>query len=101
MGPSGHFVGESLTLADVAMFESLHKLSCAAPGCLAPFPSLERFVFDIATSPRVSAYLASARRMPLTPNETGKAPHAGLPGYAFSEALKPAAYASEWTPPGR
>ena len=35
------------------------------------------------TQPAVAAYLSSDARVPLTPNEIGQQPNAGLPGCAF------------------
>jgi len=92
------FVGKKLTLADVAMFEALHTMVELAPDSLDKYPSLEAFVATFAARPQVAAYLASERRLPLTPNETGKQAHSGIKGYALPD-LNPKVYAEEWTLP--
>lgn len=48
-----HFVGCSLTLADVAMFEALHLLAELNPAILQPYPKLDTFVASFAARPQV------------------------------------------------
>ena len=83
-----YFVGGKLTLADVAMFNSLQLISECAPDCLARYPKLQTFVANFSARPSVKAYLASERRVPITPNEDGRAPW-HKDGYAFKTPLNP------------
>ena len=46
----------------------------------------------------MKAYLASERRVPITPNEDGRAPW-HKDGYAFKTPLNPKAYAVEYEVP--
>lgn len=94
-----HFVGESLTLADCAMFKALHFMAEVKSGALADYPKLSAFVGHFASQPAVSAYLTSPRRMPLTPNEIGDKPHAGDKGYDFLQPMKAGSYAQLWEEP--
>ena len=93
-----YFVGGKLTLADVAMFNSLQLISECAPDCLARYPKLQTFVANFSARPSVKAYLASERRVPITPNEDGRAPW-HKDGYAFKTPLNPKAYAVEYEVP--
>ena len=95
-----YFVGASLTLADVAMFEALQAMVECNSDCLKGYPTLNTFVANFAARPQIAAYLASPRRLPLTANEDGKAPHSGMAGYTFKEPLDPRVYAVEWQVPG-
>ena len=91
-----YFVGSSTTLADVAMFKQLHFFEEVAPGSLSAYPKLKAFVDDFAQLPAVAAYLKSDKRMPLTPNEVGDKPHAGMPGYVFLSKPPAGSYAENW-----
>mmetsp|Transcript_18500 Transcript_18500/g.58548 ORF Transcript_18500/g.58548 Transcript_18500/m.58548 type:complete len:277 (-) Transcript_18500:355-1185(-) len=91
-----HFVGSSMTLADIAMFKALHFFQEVAPGSLSPYPRLSAFVHEFEQLPAVAAYLTSDKRMPLTANELGKAPHAGISGYKFLQQPPPGSYATTW-----
>ena len=93
-----YFVGGKLTLADVAMFNSLQLISACAPDCLARYPKLQTFVTNFSARPSVKAYLASERRVPITPNEDGKSPW-HKDGYTFKTPLNPKAYAVEYEVP--
>lgn len=93
-----HFVGRSLTLADVAMFEALHGCTEAKPGSLGGYPKLSAFVSYFATMPNVERYLDSARRMPLTPNEVGDKPWSPK-GYEFLTPVRRGSYATLWEGP--
>ena len=93
-----YFVGGKLTLADVAMFNSLQLISECAPDCLARYPKLQAFVTNFSARPSVKAYLASERRVPITPNEDGRAPW-HKDGYTFKTPLNPKAYAVEYEVP--
>lgn len=95
--PSGHFVGGSLTLADIAMFEVLTTLEEIAPTVLDDFPTLKAFQRSFAASPNVAAYMASPRRIPITFNESG--PNKGLPGYAFKVPVSSDVYGTLWAGP--
>jgi glutathione S-transferase len=91
-----HFVGDSMTLADIAMFKTLQFLEEVVPGSLSSHPRLSAFVHEFEQLPAVAAYLTSDKRMPLTHNELGKEPHAGLPGYKFIKKPPPGSYATTW-----
>ena len=67
------------------------------PGVLSPWPRLSAFVAAFAAQPAVAAYLASDARVPLTPNEIGLLPNAGLPGYSFVAPMRPGSFREEWT----
>jgi len=88
-----YFSGKSLGYGDVSVFHALHTLEEVKPGCLAAWPKLADFRSAVAAVPAMAAYLASARRVPITPNEKGDKPHAGMPGYTFTTPLKPESYA--------
>ena len=95
-GDGLHFVGSALTVADVAIFHSLSTMAEIQPAVLAPYPKLSAFVSAFAALPAVVAYLASDARVPITPNEIGKVPHAGLPGYNFVSPMKEGSFKEEW-----
>ena len=70
-------------------------LECApAPGA----NPAATFVTNFSARPSVKAYLASERRVPITPNEDGRAPW-HKDGYAFKTPLNPKAYAVEYEVP--
>ena len=91
-----HFVGDQLTLADVAMFEVLHQMEEIKPGCLRGFDKLSGFVRSFASRPTIAAYLASPRRVPITKNELGKGRLPGTDGYVFTQPLRSETYATPW-----
>lgn len=97
----GWFVGKSLTLADVALFQQLHFMEEVKPGALeqSGYTKLSAFVRNFAQMPNVAAYLESPRRVPLSYNELGDRPNAGLPGYAFTKPLRVATYMTPWSGP--
>jgi len=70
---SGHFVGEQLTYVDLSMFQVMVGLAYAFPRALAAFenkiPKLVKLRDQVKTRPRISAYLASERRIAF--NEQG------------------------------
>ena len=94
----GHFVGSTLTFADVAMFHALSFFAEVAPATLDPYPKLGAFVTAFGAQPTVAEYLASPRRVPLTSNELGKG-HTGLSGYQYIQPLRYATYATKWEGP--
>lgn len=71
------------------------------PGVLSPWPRLSAFVAAFAAQPAVAAYLASDARVPLTPNEIGLLPNAGLPGYSFVAPMRPGSFREEWAGLGK
>lgn len=95
------FVGRGLTLADIALFHQLHFMEEVKPGALEEhgYHKLAGFVRRFASMPNVKAYLDSPRRVPLSFNELGDRPNAGLPGYEFTKPLRVAAYATQWSGP--
>jgi glutathione S-transferase len=97
----GWFVGKSLTLADVTLFQQLHFMEEVKPGALeqSGYTKLSAFVRNFAQMPNVAAYLESPRRVPLSYNELGDRPNAGLPGYAFTKPLRVATYMTPWSGP--
>jgi len=100
-GDGTHFVSRSLTVADVLMFSTLHQAEETKPGVLGPWPRLSAFVAAFAAQPAVAAYLASDARVPLTPNEIGQQPNAGLPGYSFVAPMRPGSFREEWAGLGK
>jgi glutathione S-transferase len=94
-----HFVGEDLTLADVAMFKALYHIEEVQPGGLSDYPKLLGFVKFFAGQPNIANYLASERRVPLTPNEVGDRPWKES-GYDFLKPMHKASYATTWMPKG-
>jgi glutathione S-transferase len=76
-GPSGnhgpHLVGDSLTYAELSLFQLVEGLRYAFPrataAALAQAPLVEDLARRIAARPRISAYCASPRRIPF--NEDG------------------------------
>ena len=94
------FVSESLTLADIALFQQLHFFEEVQPGVLAGsgYSKLSSFVRRFAAIPNVRAYLDSPRRVPLTRNEVGDKPRAaGTTGYTFVKPLRVATYSTPWS----
>jgi len=85
--------GAKLGYGDVSVFHSLQTFEELKPGFLAPWPKLGAFAKAVAALPAVKAYLESPRRVPLTENELGSKPHAGMPGYAYTKPLSPETYA--------
>ena len=94
-----HFVGNSLTLADCAMFHTLYTLVELRPDALERYDRLSAFVSAFAKQPAIAAYLDSERRVPLTINELKQGPHQGLPGYKFVSPLRVGTYATPWQGP--
>jgi glutathione S-transferase len=72
-GKSGYFVGGQLTYVDLSMFQVMVGLAYAFPGAMAAFesniPNLVKLREHVKARPRISAYLASERRIPF--NEHG------------------------------
>jgi glutathione S-transferase len=68
-----HLVGDSLTYADLSMFQLIEGLHYAFPRAMARFashyPRLAALRQAVAARPNIAAYLASERRLPF--NETG------------------------------
>jgi hypothetical protein len=66
-----YFGGRAPLLGDYAAFQSLQLLESARPGMLlaSGLDGLEAFRKRFAARPRVAAYLASCRHVPLTQNE--------------------------------
>jgi len=81
------------------MFEALHLLTELSPTCLNGYPALKTFVTNFESRPQIAAYLASPRRVPLSPNEDGKQPNAGLARYTLKAPLDPRTNAEVWLPP--
>ena len=94
-----HFVGEQLTLADVAMFEILYQMEEIKQGSLDGYTKLSSFVKAFASMPSIAAYLDSPRRVPLSKNELGKGRLKGTDGYVFVKPLKPQTYMTKWEGP--
>lgn len=93
----GPFIsGKTLGYGDVQVFHALYTMNEVKQGCLAPWPKLESFVNHVASLPTMAAYLSSPRRVPLTANEVGDKPHAGMAGYAFLKPLMPESYAEHF-----
>lgn len=97
----GWFVGKGLTLADIALFQQLHFMEEVKPGTLEQngYTKLSAFVRNFEQMPNVAAYLRSPRRVPLTYNELGDRPNAGLSGYEFTKPLRVATYSTPWSGP--
>jgi glutathione S-transferase len=93
-----HFVGSSLTMADVAMFNTLYTLEELQPGCLGDHPQLKTFVTHFSSLPNVAAYLKSPRRIPITENEQAKGP-SKQDGYRYVKPLRVESYAHFWAGP--
>ena len=91
---SGLFVGAGVTLADLAIFNTLETMDEARPGCLGAMGllDLEAFRFKVRQLPRVAAYLASERRMPATSKELGAVGWETMPanGFVYRQPLPPA-----------
>lgn len=89
LGKSGgpYFSGKVLGYGDISVFHSLQTFEESKPGFLKPWPKLESFREAVAAVPAMAAYLASPRRVPLTANEVGDKPHAGMPGYQYLTPL--------------
>jgi glutathione S-transferase len=73
--PAGnaHAVGEALTTVDLSLFQVWAGLGYAFPRAFADadkrYPALAALAANVATQPKVAAYLASKRRIPF--NESG------------------------------
>ena len=69
----GHLVGGRLTYADLSLFQAMEGLSYAFPATMrqeiARAPRVARLRDNVATRPRIRAYLQSKRRIPF--NEDG------------------------------
>ena len=99
-----HFVGSSLTLADVAMFHMLHWLVELKPSALDEYRKLSSFVNRFKALPNISRYLDSPRRVPMVLNDEKKGPlpagrWPGLDGYAFVAPMRTASYKDPWSGP--
>ena len=68
-----HFVGRSVSYVDLSVFQMLAGLTFAFPKAMARMekriPRLRALAGGVASRPRITAYLASARRIPF--NEDG------------------------------
>ena len=84
----------------LSIYLSIQAEECK-PGVLGPWPRLSAFVAAFAAQPAVAAYLASDARVPLTPNEIGQQPNAGLPGYSFVAPMRPGSFREEWAGLGK
>ncbi|XP_033107062.1 glutathione S-transferase Yc-like [Anneissia japonica] len=62
---SGYFVGDSLTAADVLVFEDLLFMEDYLPGLTASYPKLQVFFEKMKGNPKLSAYLSSDKRFPI------------------------------------
>lgn len=63
IGSSGYFVGDSVTHADIAMWDVLDSITTWVSGAiLDEFPRVERFYAAIKDRPNIAAYLQSERR---------------------------------------
>ena len=95
-GPYTGGAGAPLTFGDLGLFNALKTIDELQPGFLAAagFPLLDRFTAAVAALPRVAAYLASDRRLPLTANETDAAPWRP-DGYAWLAPLPASLLAHE------
>eukprot|EP00873_Tetraselmis_striata_P035766 jgi/Tetstr1/456030/TSEL_042806.t1 len=86
-----YFGGVLPCLGDYATFQMLTVVEVARPGALeaAGLTGLVDFMTRFARRPRIAAYLASARRMPLTENEL-KDPAVPwtLEGYKYLQSLR-------------
>eukprot|EP00747_Dinoflagellata_sp_TGD_P169166 gnl/TRDRNA2_/TRDRNA2_197418_c0_seq1.p1 gnl/TRDRNA2_/TRDRNA2_197418_c0~~gnl/TRDRNA2_/TRDRNA2_197418_c0_seq1.p1 ORF type:complete len:260 (+),score=49.81 gnl/TRDRNA2_/TRDRNA2_197418_c0_seq1:33-812(+) len=91
LGSNGgpYLTGKDLGYGDVHVFHWLSTYEEIKPGLLKPWPKLGDFVQAVATLPAVAAYLKSPRRVPLTHNERGDKPHAGMAGYSYITPLDP------------
>jgi glutathione S-transferase len=70
-GGAGFFVGEGLTLADLALWYLLEMIRDNGFGATTDrFPALAAFEARIAARPRIAAYVKSARRPPFAPLPT-------------------------------
>ena len=62
-----HLVGASLTYADLSMFQAIDGLGYAFPNAMKRIarriPNLRHLHADVASQPRIAAYLASERRV--------------------------------------
>lgn len=63
-----HLVGATLSYADLSMFQVIDGLGYAFPNAMKRLarriPNLRRLHADVASQPRIAAYLASGRRVP-------------------------------------
>lgn len=92
-----NFVGDALTLADVAMFRVCYKFVELLPNCLASYPKLHAFVQAFATKPEMASYLASERRLPHCHNEVGDRPYERTAaGFKYVRPISPSACQHLW-----
>jgi glutathione S-transferase len=95
-----HFVGDSLTFADIAIFESIDLFHELKPSFFDAYPALTSFVKSFRQLPNVAQYLASARRLGHSINESKQNPKGWtMEGYAPTTPLNPEVYASVWAGP--
>lgn len=90
----GFFVGNGLTLADVAIFEVLYLFMEMKSDSLDAYPKLKAFYTAFKKTPAIAAYLASDRHIPLTKKE--KCLEAA--GYNFVTPLRPSVVAEIYEP---
>jgi glutathione S-transferase len=73
LGEQDYLLGESVTYADLSLFQAIEGLAYAFPKAtaraLAAHPNLEALRQRVAARPRIAAYLGSQRRLPF--NEEG------------------------------
>ncbi|XP_071955513.1 glutathione S-transferase Yc-like [Antedon mediterranea] len=61
---SGYFVGDSLTAADVVVFENLLSMDEYFPSLIPAYPKLQIFFDKMKNNANLSAYLSSNKRFP-------------------------------------
>jgi len=61
-GGKGFFVGSKLSIADLAMYEELDKVSRLYPDVMSSYPLLKAFQSRIESNANIAAYLKSGRR---------------------------------------
>jgi len=70
--PDRYLVHDSITYADLSLFQVLEGLDYAFPRAMrrlkGTFPGLAALRGEVARRPRIAAYLASPRRMPFNPH---------------------------------
>ena len=60
--PGGFWVGGSLTFVDLIAFALLDSTAAMFPEAMAQCPALQEFCQQIASRPRIAAYITSGRR---------------------------------------
>ncbi|GFR73993.1 glutathione S-transferase [Elysia marginata] len=59
--PSGYFVGDTATLADIFVFEFMWSFNARNPGILDNYPALVAHQEKVGSIPRIKAYLAARK----------------------------------------